>query len=448
MKVLIVDDDRDVLQAVAMSMDDPQWEVDTELKPVAALEKISEYDALITDVRMPEMDGIQLLQAARRLNPAIEVLVLTAYATVSNAVEAIQSGARAYVMKPPDMDELRGHLKEIQRIVHLREGARRIRRGGLVGASPAMQEVYRQIDECACSMAAVLITGETGTGKELAAKAIHEASGRRQEPFVSMNVANVPSQLAESELFGHRKGAFTGANQDYPGKFKLASGGTLFLDEVNSLPIDLQGKLLRAVEQKEIWSLGAVEAENIDVRIVAATNQPLADLVKAGEFREDLFYRLNVLSVDMPPLRDHREDLPVIARELLGQISDRYEDRELILEDSDLQILNDQHWPGNVRELGSVLERAVARAMAAADDDQRKIVLGFPGLGGTAVKATAEDIGGLSFKDAKAKAVAEWTVGVIRAALERNGGNVSQTARELQMSRTALIRLIQKLEIR
>lgn len=447
MKILIVDDEPGILAALETALAHPDWTIETTTSPKAALARIAAVDLLLVDVRMPEMDGIELLEAARKTRPNIEAVVMTAYGTIPSAVKAIQSGARAYILKPPKHEELLSHLHEVRKNIHLREVAARSARGDLVGSSPAMQQVYRQIDEYSCSQAPVLITGETGTGKELAARAVHHLTARKKDVFVPINLATLPRELAESELFGHKRGAFTGASADVAGRFLLAEGGTLFLDEVDCLQKELQPKLLRAIEQKEVWPLAGDQPRKINVRIIAATNKRIEELVRDGTFREDLYYRLNVLRIEMPPLREHPEDIPQIVRALLDRTASSYPSKMFEIPAQALSSLMTHSWPGNVRELSNTLERAVAKSIAAARASKSVapvITLDLDMTGGRISRPPHD----LPFKQAKADMVREWTIATIRFALSRNRDNASRAAKDLRMSRTALLRLIQKYRIR
>ena len=256
---------------------------------------------------------MELLREARKKRPDLEVIVMTAYGTIPSVIEAMKLGARAYLTKPFKADELLLHLRNIEEVIQLRSVASRAGRGGLVGSSAPMRRVYTEIDIGAASDAPILITGETGSGKDLAANAVHELSSQRNAAFMAVNLGAIPHELAEDELFGHEKGAFTGAHARKKGRFALAEGGTLFLDEIDSLPLELQPKLLHAIESNEIWLLGSERKHKMNVRIIAATNADIEKLVREGRFREDLFYRLNVLRIAMPPLREHVQDIPQIA---------------------------------------------------------------------------------------------------------------------------------------
>jgi DNA-binding NtrC family response regulator len=434
MRTLLVEDDAAVVGALREAFQDRGLDIDYATDGESALKKITGVDLLVTDLRLPGMNGTELLQQARRRKPEIEVVIMTAYGTIPSAVEAMRHGARAYLTKPFDPEELISHIRNVEETVKLREIAFRVSRGELVGSSLLMQKVYQEIDLAATSDSPVLITGETGTGKELAARAIHDLSPRKKGPFIAIDMGALPKELVESELFGRERGAFTGADAKKRGRFALADGGTLFLDELTSLPLELQPKLLRAIEIKEIWSLGAEKPEQVHVRFVAATNANIDAMIRERTFREDLYYRLNMHRIFMPPLRDHPEDIAIIARTLVDRA--KADDRRGATEISGeaLAALVGRPWPGNVRELANVLGKAVLRSKT---------------LGSSRIEAEHLDpepgsFPSLSFKGAKDKAAEEWSTRTIRTALALTEGNVSRAAVLLKMNQNALFRLIKK----
>jgi DNA-binding NtrC family response regulator len=437
MRTLVVDDDSAVVEALREAFQDSGLDIDYMTDGESALKKISEVDLLVTDLQLPGMNGRELFEQARRQKPEIEVVIMTAYGTIPSAVEAMRRGARAYLTKPFDPDELVSHIRTVEETLKLREMAFRVSRGELVGSSRMMQKVYQEIDLAAASNSPVLITGETGTGKELAARAIHDLSERRKGPFIAVNMGALPKDLVESELFGRERGAFTGADAKKRGRFALADGGTLFLDELTSLPLELQPTLLRAIETKEIWSLGAEKPEQVQVRFVAATNANIDTMIREGTFREDLYYRLNMHRIFMPPLRDHPEDIPIVARALVDRAKGN--DRSATggtteISGEALAALVGRPWPGNVRELANILGKAILRGKT---------------LGASRIEAEHLDpepgsFPSLSFKGAKDKATEEWSKRTIRTALALTEGNVSKAAVLLKMNQNALFRLIKK----
>ena len=330
-------------------------------------------DLIITDLRMPELDGMGVLAAARAINPAIGVVMATAFGTVDGAVDAMQEGAFYYLQKPIDLDVLDQlvdrALEQRHRISEnelLREQiGERVPFGGIMGCSPAIEEALNVVARAAPSRATVLLHGESGTGKELMARAVHEASPRAGRPFVAVNCAALNKGLIESELFGHEKGAFTGADARRTGRFEQADGGTLFLDELAEIPLDVQVKLLRVLQERTIERVGSGVAIKVDVRLIGATNRDLAALVAHGAFREDLFYRLNVVAVDLPPLRQRKGDIPLLVNHFLARYAAENDKAVGEISKEALELLTRYAYPGNVRELQNIVERAVVMARGA-----------------------------------------------------------------------------------
>jgi DNA-binding NtrC family response regulator len=437
MRTLVVDDDPAVIGALREAFQDSGFDIRYATDGETALKQIPEADLLVTDLQLPGIKGTELFQEARRLKPEIEIVIMTAYGTIPSAVEAMRRGARAYLTKPFDPEELISHFRTVEETLKLREMAFRVSRGELLGSSLVMQKVYEEIDLAATSDSPVLVTGETGTGKELAARAVHDLSARKKGPFIAVNMGALPKELVESELFGRERGAFTGADARKRGRFALADGGTLFLDELTSLPLELQPTLLRAVETKEIWSLGAEKPEQVQVRFVAATNANIEAMIREGTFREDLYYRLNIHRICMPPLRDHPEDIPIIARMLVdhAKADGRNAGRGATEISGDaLAALVSRTWSGNVRELSNVLGKAVLRSKASGSS-RIEIEHLDPEPG---------SFPALSFKGAKEKAAQEWSKRTIRTALALTEGNISRAAVLLKMNQNALFRLIKK----
>ena len=366
--ILIIDDDsshRSMLRTILRGWGYATEEADD---GDTAVEMVMEraYDAILSDVRMARMDGISALREILRHNPAIPVLVMTAWSSVETAVEALRLGAYDYLAKPLDFDVLRLTLKRALEHTRLAAENRELRRcleanpdAGILGRSHCMSDLVNMVNTVAPTEATVLISGESGTGKELVARAIQQASERRDKPFVTVNCAALSESLLESELFGHEKGAFTGADKRRDGRFKQADGGTLFLDEIGELPLQLQAKLLRALQQGEVQRVGSDTPLTVDVRVIAATNRNLRDEVDAGRFREDLFYRLNVIGLEVPALRERRDDIPVLSSAFLERFSlaNRKEIKGFTPQAMDA--LLKYGWPGNVRELQNAVERAV-----------------------------------------------------------------------------------------
>ena len=363
MKILLVDDEEIVCVPICDELSDAGHQVSWNGTATSALERLQQesFDVVITDLRMPGMDGLELLKVIKQQYPGTAVIMITAYATVENAVEAMQLGAYDYVMKPFRTKELLVVLRRLQEHralaeENLRLKAQLVDRHGfhhIVGKSPAMQKVYENIEivcQCDCT---VLINGDTGTGKELVADAIHYNGTRKDGPLVKVSCAALSRDVLESELFGHVAGAYTGAARDRQGRFEQADGGTIFLDEVDDIPLESQVKLLRVLESREFERVGDGATRKTDVRIVAATKQDLQELVAAGKFRDDLFYRLNVVPIDLPPLAERREDIPLLVSHFLNQFGES----PLEIPPETLDLLLSYSWPGNVRELKNLIER-------------------------------------------------------------------------------------------
>ncbi|RMI26757.1 MAG: sigma-54-dependent Fis family transcriptional regulator, partial [Calditrichaeota bacterium] len=373
-RILIVDNEEKFCKVVktALEMEDLQAEYCTSGEAALEFLKGNSADVVISDLRMEGMDGLQLLEAVKKAYPETEVIIMTAYATQKTAVEALKKGACDYLIKPFEMDELTLRVRRIFEQQRLAKEYRQLKRSReepvfyhkIVGRSKPMREVYRLIKKASENDATVLIRGESGTGKELVAQAIHEASSRAQKPFVTVNCAALPENLLESELFGYEKGAFTGATQRRMGKFEQAAGGTIFLDEIGDMTLSTQAKILRVLQNKEIYRLGGNERIIVDVRIIAATHQDLESMVEEGRFRNDLYYRLNVFPITLPPLRERKEDIPALVHHFLQQSPATGIVREA------LALLMDYDWPGNVRELQNAIERAgiVSEGMIRPED--------------------------------------------------------------------------------
>lgn len=367
--VLIVDDEKVQAGILGEILSHEGFDVTTQTHPetALALAQTQSFDLVISDLKMPQMDGVELLQRLRKIHPDLSVIIMTAYGTIQTAVKAMREGAYDYVTKPFSKEEL---LITVQRAIKnleiLRENVYLKEELGLhpssnplVGKSPAMQNIHRMITKVAQNdKATVLVQGETGTGKDLAARAIHQMSPRKDAPFIVVNCAAVPRELMESEFFGHEKGAFTGAVSAKPGRFELADRGTLFLDEVAEMDANLQGKLLRVLQTMEFERVGGTRTHRVNVRVIAATNKILQEEVRVGRFREDLFYRLNVVPMTIPSLRERKEDIPLLVEHYLKKF--RLEGkRKVQVSQEALEALMHYHYPGNVRELGNLLERAI-----------------------------------------------------------------------------------------
>jgi two-component system response regulator AtoC len=369
--VLLVDDEEKILKALGRALRDDGHECVATTSPREAQRLLGErpFDVFVVDNVMPEKSGLDLVRdlAAVPERERPQIVMMTAHATVENAIEAMKLGASDYLQKPFEIDELLVVVRRALEVQRLRtqhrylidERDEEFGHYGIVGRSRAIQEVIQRAERVAESKSTVLITGETGTGKELVARAIHFRSAQREMPLIKVNCAAIPEALLESELFGHVRGAFTGATANKKGRFALADGGTIFLDEIGAMPVPLQPKMLRVLQDREFEPLGAERTERLDVRVIAATNRDLAQLVRDGRFQEDLYYRLNVIPVHIPPLRERREDIPVLIEHFARKHSQRVGKRIERVTDEAVAILEGHDWPGNVRELENTIERAV-----------------------------------------------------------------------------------------
>ncbi len=445
-RVLIVDDEPRMADAVAIALGRSGYacRVATGGEDALAIYDQHGADVVITDRRMPEMDGEALMRALLARTADLPVILVTAFGDVRSAVQAMRDGAFDYLTKPFDLDELRtlvaravelGRLQRENQILRAELGAGLATR--IVAKSPAMQTVLARVDRAAASDAAVLIQGESGTGKEVVAKRLHFGSLRVGRPFVAINCKAFAPGVLESELFGHEKGAFTGADAARAGCFERADGGTLFLDEIAEVEPDFQAKLLRALQEGEVLRVGGEAPKVVDVRIVAATNRDLGREIAAGRFRDDLFYRLNVIPVSLPPLRDRPEDVLPLAELFLARIAERG-GRRLVLADEASAALCAHPWPGNVRELENAIERASVLARGERIDPE-DLLLDEAGV------ATSTDLPNLS--GSLQACLDQATRSRIGTALARHGGRRAAAAQELGIDRTTLFRLIKRLDV-
>jgi len=441
--VLVVDDDAGVRESFRLTLEDHYDVVDVPdgLRALDAV-RASQVDLVLLDIRLPEMDGIEVLERIKAIDEGIEVVLVTAVRTVRTAVAAMKLGAFDYLTKPFEEDEL---LAVIARALEKRALEREVTflRGELarardfdeiVGHHPAMQKVYHLVAQVARTTTTVLITGESGTGKELVARAIHRQGPRRDKPFVAVNPAAVAESLIESELFGHERGAFTGANQRKLGRFELAQGGTLFLDEIATLKGELQVKLLRVLQEREIERVGGTHPIKIDVRVVAATNADLKEAVARDAFREDLYYRLNVVSIDVPPLAQRADDIPLLVQHFVHRYSRECNKPVDELSPEILTALREYGWPGNVRELQNVIERAVVLAegpVIQLSDLPLDVLL-------PKHREKVRTADHLPLKNA----TEEFERQIVLRVLERVGGNQSEAARILGLHRNTINRIV------
>jgi two-component system response regulator PilR (NtrC family) len=368
--ILVIDDEEIIREALETLLAGEGYRVTTAATGQQGIDEAGArlFDAVLLDLMLPDKNGIEVLEELRRVDDELPVIMVTAYGTIEGAVAATKQGAFYYFTKPFKNDEvlavLRNAIERRRLVKENRELRDRLRAGGLrfdelIGASTKMKAVFDLIARAAPSRATALIQGESGTGKELAARAFHRHSARSDKPFITVNSGNLPPDLLESNLFGHVKGAFTGAVYPKKGLFELADKGTIFFDEIGNIPIDTQAKLLRVIQEREFMRLGGVDTIKVDVRIIAATNVSLKEMTKLGRFREDLYYRLNVITVELPPLRDRMEDIPLLVQHFLDKFTEDGRKGPMILTPAAMDRLTAYHWPGNVRELENVIERAV-----------------------------------------------------------------------------------------
>lgn len=452
---LIVDDEMDMLQLLKRSLEpDLNCKVETALSGEQALKLLERkiFDLVLADIKMPGMDGLELLELIKRENPDLTVVMMTGHGDIDMAVKAMKSGAYDFITKPFDHDALVLRLeKALERSSLLMENIRlqeECREGdvfqNLVGKSAKMQRVYETIQMVAKTDLTVLITGESGTGKDLAAKAIHTLSNRRSEPFVAVNCPTVPENILESELFGYKKGAFTHATQNKAGLFQAAHRGTIFLDEIGDINPTIQTKLLRVIQEKEIKPLGDTRTVEVDVRIISSTNRNLKEKIKNNEFREDFFYRLNVLPLELPPLRKHQEDIPLIANHLLEKHNRKLEKSVSKISTDLMEIFMQRTWEGNVREMENVIMQGI---LFSGGDEITPRDVGFKkktqnsGFTGR----TFQDV---AYKDAKEQVLKQFNADFIGNLLIMNKGNVTQAARLCGLERQALQQIMRRYGIK
>jgi len=436
-RVLVVDDEPSIRKVLSAHLGREGYDIETAQDGGEAIEALSrgQFHAVVTDLQMPGIGGLELLAWVGEHQPGLPVIIITAFGTVTSAVEAIKLGAHDYVTKPFDRDELKLIL---QKAVQTEEAdSRRLssdgRYGEIIGRVGSMQRIFGLIDKVAASPTTVLITGESGTGKELVARALHERSERAGGPFITVNCGAIPENLFESELFGHEKGAFTGAVARKPGRFELADGGTLFLDEVGELPADLQVKLLRVLQERRFERVGGVESLSVDVRLVAATNRNLSEAAHSGTFRQDLFYRLNVIPIELPPLRERTEDIPLLVEHFLERFNKRLSRNLSGVSEQAMAALCAWNWPGNIRELENLMERSVL----LCDGDCIEVD-DLPGLSATSGPPTSGDLDAMPLKDYVRVHTVKLERARIQKALEAEDSNVTRAARRLGISRKSL----------
>ncbi|MGE5324486.1 MAG: sigma-54-dependent transcriptional regulator [Actinomycetota bacterium] len=441
--ILIVEDEPRMRRLLEISLGEEGHSVQTAEDAETGIKILrkNSVELIVTDLKLPGMNGLEFLQEAKSINASIPVVVMTAYGSVETAVEAMKAGASDYVLKPFTMAEMKLVINKELDVQRVREENRSLREAlgkryqfqNIIAHSARMQEVLSLVARVAGTNSTVLLGGESGVGKDLIARAIHQNSRRAAGPFIKVNSTAIPDTLFESELFGFEKGAFTGALASKPGKFELADKGTLFLDEIGDVPTPIQVKLLRVLQEREFERLGGTKTLKVDVRLLAATNRDLRAALEEGTFREDLYYRLNVVPIDIPPLREHKEDIPDLVTHFLGRFA-RDSEREINgLTPAALKLLMEYHWPGNVRQLENAIERAVALSSGPMIDvsDIQLDTAHRPAL------TASQGASGAPFLP-EGMTLEQWEDEMIREALRRASGNKSQAARLLGLSRNAL----------
>ncbi|VAW35053.1 Nitrogen regulation protein NR(I) [hydrothermal vent metagenome] len=452
-KLIVVDDEESMRNFLSIMLKKEGYEVSTFSTGEAALEffRDESADIVMTDLKMPGMGGVALLKGLKALDPNVAVILMTAYASVDSAVEAMRAGAYDYFTKPFNIDEIKLHLKRALRLKELEEENILLKKdihsrygfSNIIGTSPLMVEVYTLITSAAGTRTNVLVSGESGTGKELVARALHTESERKDKPFVTINCGAIPENLLESELFGHKKGAFTGAVKDKAGLAEMADGGTLFLDEITELPLNLQVKLLRFLQEKTVRRVGGSTDKKVDIRVIAATNRDIESEVEAGRFREDLFYRLNVLGIDLPPLRKRKEDIAKLAEFFFEKYVRETGKAITRISEQALALLIDYDYSGNVRELENAIERGVAleatdvltaASLPPSIRDFRAARAAVATRGPGAVEPGSDGVviteEGLDLE----KVVSEFERKIIEDALEKTGGVKKKAAELLKIS--------------
>jgi two-component system response regulator AtoC len=456
-QIVVLDDEKSYADMLSFILKREGYEVQTFYEPKVALEylRTRAVDLIVSDIAMPEMDGIEFLRTFMTYGVETPVIMVSAYGTIDSAVEAMKLGAYDYISKPFKPDELLMAISKLDDKVRLEEDNRTLREevkgqyefANIIARSRRMQELFGTVQKICAYKSTVLVSGESGTGKELFARAIHYNSPRAKQKFVAVNCGAIPENLLESELFGHAKGAFTGAVKDKPGLFEEASGGTLFLDEIGELPLMLQVKLLRVLQEEEVRRVGETRSRSIDARVVAATSRNLVKEIEGGTFREDLFYRLNVIHLVIPPLRERTEDLPLLVQHFLDRFSQKYDEeyheasRTLRVSPKVMKLFLDYPWPGNVRELENTIERAY---ILSEGDVITEEVLPDKFFAPPSRVFQTLDESDLSIKRTS-KAMEEQ---LIRRALQRTRGNKSQAARLLEISHKALLYKVKEYKIK
>jgi DNA-binding NtrC family response regulator len=455
--VLIVDDEELLVKSCGQILSSEGYTVYTEGRGRTALDMVRRHrpDLVLADLHLPDMDGMALLKEIKKISPESLVIMITGFATVDSSVEAIRAGAYDYIPKPFTATQLRILIgRAAQQVKLVRDNAvlrdqlkKQYSFENIVGTSESIQKVFSVVSRVAPTDASVFISGESGTGKELIARAIHMNSRRSDRPFMAINCAALPDHLLESELFGHEKGAFTGADVARRGLLEAASGGTFFLDEVTEMSMDLQAKLLRVIQERKIRRVGGEGELTIDVRWVSATNRDPEKAVKDGALRQDLLFRLNVVPLKLPPLRARRDDIPALAQHFLRKYAQEYDRPQIAFAPDSLRVLCEYDWPGNIRELQNMVERVVslcAPGQTIGKDDLPEELLNRER---STTRGLSPFLSDQLFHDAKAEAVSSFEKEYLRSLLEKNGGNISQAARQAGIDRKTIHRMLAKYEL-
>jgi len=456
-KILIVDDDKDLRFNLSCILKEEGYEVIPAADGKQALNALAKSapDLVLLDIKLPGMDGVELLEEMKKIEKNLPIIMLTAYSDVKSAVKTMKSGAFDYITKPFDEEEL---ILVIEKALHTQSLSREVeslrKKLGqvlapieeMMGESPQIKQVLKQVEIIASTNMTVILQGESGTGKEVIAKMIHEKSLRKDKPFIAIDCGAIPDTLVESELFGYEKGAFTGAEERKEGKFEQANGGTLFFDEITNLPNSIQMKLLRAVQERKFQHLGGKIDISVDVRIIVATNIGLSEAVRMGEFRDDLFHRLNEFHIDLPSLRERKEDLPVLTKYFLDEANRELGKKTGGFSGEAMRFLLDYHWPGNIRELKNVIKRAVLLA------DSKDITPAHLSLNNgtqpTQPHLQLDTKEGASLREAKERSVGQIEEKMIKEAMIKAGGNKTKAARILKIDRTTLYSKIKEFQIK
>ena len=455
--ILLVDDEEIVLRSCRRILERDDYEIDIARDGLEALQKVNEndYGVMILDIMMPRMDGMEVLRRVKEARPDMEVIMITGLHEITTAVKAMKLGAFDYLPKPFEPEDLQLLVRRaFDRRNHLQGDAADNRSGvsyhfeNIIGDSAAMQRVFRLVAHCAPTNSTVMLRGESGTGKEVIARAIHYNSLRKDRPFVAVDCTSLSENLLESELFGHVKGSFTGATANKKGLFETADGGTLFLDEIGNISLSTQAKLLRFIEEREFKAVGDTRVQKVDVRLITATNKDLEGMVADGEFRDDLYYRINIFPIEIPPLRERREDIPLLAAHFLEKYSEDMQHASTELSPTALNLLMNHAWPGNVRELENVVQRALilAGGEVIRQGHLANIVDLLPQMD-IDVPRTSEELKEIK-KIARQKSVENVERHFVLAALKRNGWNVTRAAEETGMQRSNFQAMMSKYDIR